>query len=165
MRTFQRFVTCLLLTFAALPATAATAPSAKKPARLDLCLRQASQGIDPVRRDEARASCLRHLGRDLTIRSCLKIARGFEYSTNSEDMKSFCLFESDADPSVTECKRAARSMEYGANRDTLIWGCLQRLNLVITKVDCDQLAQLMVFPSQKNRASSYCLHEIKAAVE
>jgi hypothetical protein len=133
-------------------------------AGLSDCLRRVpSMGHDPATRDRARAACIHRFQKRIAFNTCLKAARGFEYSTNSENMRNLCLFELKTAPTVQQCASTARSMEYGSNRDDLIWGCLKRLSMTIKAKECRELARLMVFPYHLDRATSYCREEIQAA--
>ncbi|MBX3032576.1 MAG: hypothetical protein KF865_01530 [Bdellovibrionaceae bacterium] len=135
--------------------------SAPAHASIEFCLNRAGLAADPLQRDQARMACLRHHRARLSFGSCLKIVKGLEYSIHSEEMRSYCLFQKNA-LKPSQCARAARSMEYGSNRDALLWSCLKRLNLTIERQECLQLGDLMTFSFNKNRASSYCLEEIRS---
>lgn len=133
------------------------------PDRAGICFQRATREANPAARDRARVQCIKAVSSQLDRVSCLKLTRGFEYSTNAEDMKSYCVFALRPEPKPADCLRAARSMDYGASRDDLVWGCLKRMNATISKGECKELARAMVFPAQKARASSYCDNEIKAS--
>lgn len=130
---------------------------------LTACLQNARHGNDPQSRDLSAIQCLKKLGRGISSKSCLFIAKSLEYSNHAEDGRFFCLHDLTNAQSLHDCFDVSKSFAYGDNADEANWICLKKWNQKMRVKQCVQFAQKMSYPAQEARALSYCQNELRVS--
>jgi hypothetical protein len=124
---------------------------------LNLCLTGALDLRSPLARDRARENCLRIHHKKLSITQCMALAKDFEYSNFTEEMKALCLFEtSPRKIDAKSCFYWANQFEYAETSDNAKWECFQRFDRQMSRSVCLQEAQTMRLPTHAIRARLAC---------
>ncbi|KHD89184.1 MAG: hypothetical protein OM95_05040 [Bdellovibrio sp. ArHS] len=111
-------------------------------------------------RDDLRMQCLKQKKNQLTVASCLNVAKTMEYSTNAEEARLVCLYEL-RQIGIKDCHAISKSMEYADTGDEVRWDCLRRFNRSLTKKQCQSFAKSMAYPANAQRAEVYCSQELE----
>ena len=119
------------------------------------CLHQAQGKETASARDQHKIQCLKNFSQDLTSTSCLSVAQGMAYFSNSNKAKLLCGTEL-SDMTPRKCLNIARQITYSESSDELKWSCIQRFKGEMNQKQCLEFAKEMSLVPMQNRAASYC---------
>jgi hypothetical protein len=111
-------------------------------------------------RDDARFECIKKNRLKLSVKQCMNIAKGMEYSIEADDARVYCASELAQPATITQCLLISKKIESPDLADETSWNCIRRFSLSISKTQCNQFANSMRYPFNFHRAESFCKTEL-----
>lgn len=119
------------------------------------CLVQAQAKETANARDNHKLLCLKNFSQNLSSASCLSVAQGMAYFSNSNKAKLLCGSEL-SDMTAKKCLNISRQITSSETSDELKWSCMQRFKSQMSQKQCSEFAKDMSLVPMQNRALEYC---------
>ena len=122
------------------------------------CKRNSLKLTEPNDRDQARLNCIeKEFPRKLSLDTCVKEAKKFEYLLNEQSALRSCYYSKPQFVGINNCLKVANELHSLFDRDEMRLECVSSLGMPTGKDNCLNVANKFEQKHFKNKLISTCL--------